>query len=132
MRVPQVMISTRPVALLLGAMMTVSLGSGCIARNAEDYKTVTRDLVNTRAGAIQECYNKELENNPQLSGKLEVSFTVEKKTGKIANAEVRESSVPDSIGTCVVGNLNGLTLERPDSRDGDATFIWKFEVGKAS
>ncbi len=56
-----------------------------------------------------------------------VNFTVEKKTGTIANVTAAEgSTAPDSLQTCVVTALEGLQLTPEDRRDGQATFTYTF------
>ena len=58
-----------------------------------------------------------------------VKFTVKKEKGKIVNAKIDPSSdAPEGLGQCVVKAIDGLALEPPDARDGDATFRWEFQV----
>lgn len=97
--------------------------TACIARGPDDYRQVTRSLVDTKKGDIESCFSG-------TKGKVVVNFTVEKKTGKITNALIDEktSTAPAEVGQCVVGKIEGLTLAEPDMRDGAATFTWV--VGK--
>lgn len=96
--------------------------TACIARGPDDYRKVTRSLVDTKKGSIEDCFN-------DTPGKVVVNFTVEKKTGKIINATIddKKSTASAEVGSCVVGKIDGLTLEEPDMRDGAATFTWVFE-----
>jgi hypothetical protein len=96
--------------------------TACIARGPDDYRTVTRGLVDTKKGDIESCFNG-------VEGKVVVNFTVEKKTGKITNALIddKASTASAEVGQCVVGKIEGLALsdpEMPDMRDGAATFTW--------
>ncbi len=95
--------------------------TACIARGPEDYRTVTRELVDTRKGDIKSCFGSS-------TGKVVVDFTVEKKTGKIINpkADSAKSTAPEDVQTCVTKAIDGLGIERPDMRDGAATFTWVF------
>jgi hypothetical protein len=95
--------------------------TACIARGPDDYRKVTRSLVDTRKGDIERCFDTQ-------AGKVVVDFTVEKKTGKITNATVdaKKSTAPAEVGACIVGKIDGLTLKEPDMRDGAATFTWVF------
>ncbi|WP_146659898.1 hypothetical protein [Enhygromyxa salina] len=92
----------------------------CIARGPDDYRTVTRSLVDTKTGDIESCFDGQ-------KGKVVVNFTVEKKSGQITNAVVDEKSTtaPGEIGTCVASKIEGLTLSEPDMRDGAASFTWQ-------
>ncbi len=94
--------------------------TACIARGPDDYRQVTRSLVDTKKSEIEGCFGAK-------EGKVVVNFTVEKKTGKITNATIDESSTASAeVGDCVLGKIEGLTLSEPDMRDGAATFTWAF------
>ena len=96
--------------------------TACIARGPDDYRKVTRSLVDTKKGSIEDCFS-------DTPGKVVVNFTVEKKTGKITNATIddKKSTASAEVGSCVVGKIDGLTLKEPDMRDGAATFTWVFQ-----
>jgi len=95
--------------------------TACIARGPEDYRTVTRKLVDTRRADIEGCF-------AGANGKVVVDFTVEKKSGKITNPKVdsAKSTAPAEAGECIAKKIEGLTLEQPDMRDGAAKFTWTF------
>jgi hypothetical protein len=105
--------------------------SGCSynARDADSYRKETRALLETKSADIKSCYDAELVKDPKIAGTVVVKFTVEKETGKIANAALsKKSDAPESLGQCVVKAIDGLALNPPDARDGDATFSWEFAV----
>jgi hypothetical protein len=96
--------------------------SACIARGPDDYRTVTRGLVDTKKSDIEGCFG-------DTKGKIVIDFTVEKKTGKITNPVVNEKgSTPAEAeaGMCVAGKIDGLGIDQPDMRDGAATFTWVY------
>ncbi|MFV8749247.1 hypothetical protein ACNOYE_01720 [Nannocystaceae bacterium ST9] len=95
--------------------------TACIARGPEDYRTVTRQLVDTRRGDIESCF-------AGGEGKVVVDFTVEKKSGKITNPKVDsgKSTASAEAGECIAKAIEGLTLKEPDMRDGAARFTWTF------
>lgn len=92
----------------------------CIARGPDDYRQVTRSLVDTKGGEIEACFGGQ-------KGKVVVNFTVEKKTGKVTNPVVDsgKSDAPAEVGECVASKIEGLALGRPDMRDGAASFTWQ-------
>lgn len=96
--------------------------TACIARGPDDYRKVTRSLVDTKKAQIEDCFSGQ-------KGKVVVNFTVEKKSGKITNATLddKKSTTSAEVGSCVVGKIDGLTLKEPDMRDGAATFTWVYE-----
>ncbi len=117
------------VSVCLIAASSVLPACTCIARDAETYRQDTRSLVETRNSAVKECYDAALVTDPNVSGEVIVNFTVEKKTGKIINTAVNESSTaPAALGDCIVDAIDGLTLDPFDQRDGEATFTWRFQA----
>lgn len=114
---------------LLGVLVGAS-GCGAGARLPETYKADTRALLETRNGDIKACYDAALAENEGLSGKVVVHFIVEAETGMIKEAAVLpESTAPETLSSCIVNAISGLTLDPPDINDGDATFMWQFQAG---
>jgi hypothetical protein len=114
----------------LAGLIASSTACSFIARSAEDYRDVTRELVSTKNGEIKDCYDVALQSDEGAAGKIVVNFTVEKKTGTIMNPSLDESSTaPPELGQCVVAAVDGLVLDPPDQRDGVAKFSWEFVAG---
>jgi hypothetical protein len=103
-----------------------------LARDTPTYERDTSALLDTRSGQLQACYDDELKRNPDMAGKLTITFTVEKKTGKITQLawDKSKTTVSETLATCVVTALDGLTLAEPDQRDGVATFSYTFRNNK--
>ena len=114
------------------ALLCSALACGCSfnARDADGYRKATRQLLETKDADIKGCYALLLANDANVAGTVVVKFTVQKKTGKIISPTVDASSTaPAGLGLCVVKVIDGLTLDPPDARDGDATFRWEFQKG---
>ena len=64
-----------------------------------------------------------------LAGSASLSNT-EAETGMVKEAAVLpESTAPETLSSCIVNAISGLTLDPPDVNDGDATFMWEFSAG---
>ncbi len=118
-------------ALLTTFAFAVGLtSSACsfIARDTPTYERDTSALLDTRKSELQSCYDQELARNPEMAGKLTVTFTVEKKSGKVTQLawDKNRTTVSESLASCVVTALEGLELAEPDQRDGVATFSYTF------
>jgi len=113
------------VIILLSAILP---GCTCIARDTETYKKDTRTVLESKNDAVKSCYDNALAANPAQSGTVVVTFIVEKKTGTITNAaaDPNKSTAPDGLQQCVVTALEGLAIDPPDQREGQATFTWTF------
>ncbi len=84
--------------------------------DAEFKGTIDRDevrrviLANKRT--IQNCYNIALARNPELYGKIVLSWTIEEK-GRVSNATVKSSSVDNpAVANCILEHLK--TWKFPD------------------
>jgi hypothetical protein len=115
-------------------LLFVLCATGCSfhARDENEYRKVTRALIETRSTDVKTCYDTELKTNPNASGTVIVRFTVQQETGQVIGAAMDEvaSSAPASLGQCIVNALGGLVLDPPDARDGNATFQWEFKLGQ--
>lgn len=115
----------------LALVTTLTGACSFIARDTDTYRDDTSRMLDTRSGELQACYDQELARNPAMTGKLTISFTVEKKTGKVTALawEKDRSTVSETLATCVTTALAGLELKDPDQRDGQATFVYSFTAG---
>ena len=108
--------------------------SGCsfYARGVDDYRADTRSVIETQNKAIKDCYDVELATDASSGGTVVVNFIVEKKTGKIMNVSVDEGQTKASsaLSQCVVNAIDGLQLDPPDQREGQATFSWTFKANQ--
>jgi hypothetical protein len=122
---------TTLVAITLAALGLGSVGCQFIARGEDQYRTDTAALLDTRSGEIKSCYDSALRNNKSLQGNVRVRFLVESESGVIKDAAVDPAgtTAPPELADCVINSIQGLALEPPDARDGDATFVWEFTVG---
>jgi hypothetical protein len=119
-------------ALLLTVLLSTGLSTACqfYARDAKDYQKATRDLLDTKSAEIKACYESAKQADGKAKGTVVVHFLVEAKTGRVLAPEVlSESTAPKELGECVVKSINGLVLNPPDQRLGDATFSYEFKDG---
>jgi hypothetical protein len=115
---------------LLAATLCAASGCQFHARAADDYRKATRELLETRSGDIQSCYDAALKGDAKVSGLVVVKFKVEAETGKIVGTKVvaEQTTAPAALSQCVVEAIDELVLDPPDAREGDATFQWSFEA----
>lgn len=115
--------------LALASLLGVTAGCEFHARSPEDYRSVTRALIETRTSQIQSCYDDALKTNKEAKGNVTVHFFVVEDTGALDNIEALPSSTaPEALQQCVVTALQGLVLQPPDARKGDATFSFEFSA----
>lgn len=116
--------------IALIALMAFGAGCSFIARDTETYKKDNRALLETKSSDIKACYDTALAADPSLKGDVVVSYTIEKKTGKLTNVVVNtdKSTAPEGLQNCVMSALEGLKLAKPDQRDGQVeSFTWSFQ-----
>ncbi len=108
------------------------VGCSFYARGPEDYRKVTRDLLEKKNEKIEDCYKGELAASETAQGNVVVRFDVEAKTGNLTNIKVvdKKTNASENLQKCVVDALQGLKLDPPDQRTGEATFEWDFSRAK--
>jgi hypothetical protein len=113
--------------VLLGVGATM-VGCSYYARSAEQYRNDTANLLASKNAELDTCYDNALKTTPAAAGKVTVVFTVEEKTGKIANAKAdpARTTAPQVLSDCVTSAINGLSLSPADQRKGLATFEYDF------
>lgn len=115
-------------------LLTLFALGGCsfYARSPDDYRTATREVLEKKNDKIEDCYKSELAANENAKGKVVVRFDVEAKTGSLVKVKVVDNKTDASEGLqkCVVDALDGLKLDPPDERTGEATFEWEFGRAK--
>ena len=94
-----------------------------------DANTVAR-IVRGQLGGIRACYERELRNNPTLSGRLEMNFTIG-ANGRISHISAGGpvASAAPAVGSCVSGRLRGLVFPTPEGGSVDFSFPFTFSPG---
>lgn len=110
------------------ALLCASTACSFVARDSEMYSNDTAKLLESKSGDIKVCYDAVLKGDAKVAGTVAVAFKVEKKTGKIVEAQIdaTKTNAPDSLRKCVTDVLSTLALDPPDRRDGVASFTWEF------
>jgi len=122
---------------ILAALSVLSLASlaGCsfAARSPEMYRDDTAKLLDTKSGEIKACYDNVLKATPGVGGKVTVKFELAEETGKIQNVIVDKptTTAPDAVSDCVKKSIEGLAINPPDKRLGQATFVYEFSQPKS-
>lgn len=116
--------------LLIAASLATTALVGCAYRSPEMYRDDTNKVLATKESAIRACYDDFLKGAPSAGGKVTVNFEVETEGGKIQNVTVDKpnTNAPDALGDCVKKNIEGLAIDQPDKRLGQATYVYEFSV----
>jgi hypothetical protein len=118
-------------------LTTLSLGTlvlaGCAYRSPEMYRDDTSKVLESKNAEIKSCYDGYLKGQPGAGGKVTVKFEVETEAGKIQNVIVDKpnTTAPDALGECVRKNIEGLVVNPPDRRLGQATYVYEFSQPKS-
>ena len=101
---------------------------GSVGGNIDD-DAVMR-LIRGQIGGIRGCYERELRDNPTISGHLDVTITI----GMTSRVTTAASSGPlalaaPGIGTCIVSRLRGLVFPTPTGAPVDLSLPFTFTPG---
>lgn len=75
-------------------------------------REVIRRVVLAHRAQIRFCYEKALQTQPQLAGKVAVEFVIG-ADGKVTTARAAEDSVGAEVGACVVSKVRGWSFPKP-------------------
>jgi hypothetical protein len=107
--------------------------AGCAGQLAQrdegKYRDDSRALMMTKVPNVKTCYDGALKANPKVSGTVVVHFKVQTETGLVMEPRLddQKTTAPAPLGRCVLGAMEGLKLDPPDSNEGLATFAWEFK-----
>lgn len=119
--------------LFVAASLATLAGCGFAARSPEMYRDDTQKVLETKNNEIRACYDTVLKGTPGVGGKVTVKFEIAEDTGKIQNVIVDRpnTTAPESVSECVKKNLEGLAINPPDARLGQAAFVYDFNQPKS-
>lgn len=84
-------------------------------------KAVIKAYIATKMGAIKACYQKGLQGNPDLSGKIRVKFLIQ-PNGAVNPAKIDESTIGnDNVENCVLNNVK--VWKFPQAKGGGVTTV---------
>lgn len=85
-----------------------------------------QSVVESRRGAIQHCYERQLQTNPELAGNVTVNWRVE-LDGSTSNVMIAESTLNDQdVEACVVRNIERMMFDEPDGGMCDVNYPFVF------
>ncbi|MBP46805.1 MAG: hypothetical protein CMH53_02610 [Myxococcales bacterium] len=101
-------------------VVRVGGGSGSKARGDLPRKVVQK-YIRRKMGAIKACYQKGLQSNPGLQGKVAVKFLIA-ASGKVDVAKIKNSSLNSpGVESCILRNVKSWRFPRADG--GGSTFV---------
>ncbi len=104
----------------------VGLAGGGITGGSGDFdSSIVRQMISRRIRAIQACYERSLQQNPNAAGRVVVRFTIE-TSGTVSGATAVENSTGDpGVATCVVGTVSRFRFS-PGPSGGSVTVSYPF------
>lgn len=87
-------------------------------------KNAVRSAIMARLGGPKSCYERALNTNPSLAGKVKVSFIIG-ASGGVAGCNVVQNTVGDSmVGACVCSKIQRIPFPKPE--EGTVTVSYTF------
>lgn len=101
--------------------VVVRVGGSVGDAEGELPKPVIKAYIATKMGAIKACYQKGLQANPDLSGKVKVAFLIQ-PNGSVVGSRIDESGLNNSsVEDCILANLK--TWKFPQAKGGGSTKV---------
>ena len=91
---------------------------------------VVANEIRRRKGAIIACYERALKRNPNLSGKVVLSFTVS-SIGKVTGADIDNDSMhDDEVNSCITSIVRSWRFPAPDGGEVHFSYPFIFQASK--
>ena len=88
-------------------------------------KEVIKKYIATKMGAIKACYQKALQSNPDLAGKVKVAFLIQ-PNGAVGAARIDDSGLNNSsVEECILANIKSWKFP-PASGGGSTKVVYPF------
>ena len=88
-----------------------------------DVRAVTR-MIQTRQSAIRGCYERELRNDPTLSGTIRVQVTIQ-ESGSTTGRVLENGMGSDAVSRCITGVIGGFRFT-PGPEGGSVVYAFPF------
>jgi len=100
--------------------------SGKASKSANRSSSAINKVVKAKTGAVSYCLKRAQKQNPNLSGKVTVKFTIAAK-GNVSSARVTSSSVGSkSLEQCIVKNIKRWKFKPIQESEGSITVTYPF------
>lgn len=88
-------------------------------------KSSIRQVVDSNISGIRYCYERELKNNPSMTGKVVIRFTVG-EDGKVKSWDLVESTLPGGtpVTECILNKVKNWKFQPP--KNGEVTVVYPF------
>ncbi len=97
-----------------------SLGGDPVILGALD-KSLIDDVIRSNLNQFRYCYQRELNDHPELSGKIVVKFVIA-KDGSVASAAIKSSTMNDAeVEGCITGRF--MRLQFPEPKGGGIVIV---------
>ncbi len=71
-------------------------------------------IIKSKQKALQDCYERELRKNPNLSGKIVVRFTIN-ENGKVSDVRIESDSMGNpGVSDCILSRIRRWIFPKPD------------------
>lgn len=85
-------------------------------------------LIRGQLGGIRSCYERSLRNNPTLSGRIDVRFTIG-ESGRITSINASGMSEAPEVGSCISGAIRRIAFPQPSGGSVEFSFPFTFSPG---
>lgn len=102
---------------------SISTGAADVEGGTLDPNAIS-SVVRRRLAAVKQCYERQLNRNPDLRGKITVRFTIG-ATGAVVDISVEANTMgDDEVAQCIVGRMRGWRFPKPEG--GSVTVSYPF------
>ena len=92
---------------------SVRTGDSATAGTGRLDQSSLQRVLRRRRRDVQRCYERGLAQNPELSGRVVVQFTIN-DAGRVDDVRLRENELGSSVGNCITGAVRRWRFDAPE------------------
>lgn len=117
------------------ALATTGLFNSAIAQESDEQNNVLKEekgdyraVLAGKSNAFRYCYEKQLQQKPDLAGEVTLKFTISEE-GYVAEAQVADSTLESKrVERCLIRLVKRARFSKPDGTDAQVEYEMTFDA----
>jgi hypothetical protein len=90
-------------------------------------REIVRRVVRRNEAQVRYCYERALQGDPDLAGRVELKFLIA-PTGAVQSAAVQRTEVGREVGECIAGAVRRMSFPAPEGGIVAVSYSWTFQA----
>jgi hypothetical protein len=90
-------------------------------------REIVRRVVRRNEAQVRYCYERALQGNPDLAGRVELKFLIA-PSGAVQSAAVQRTEIGREVGECIAGAVRRMSFPAPEGGIVAVSYSWTFRA----